>query len=456
MGHDQPPAAHVPARVLGPFDALCVVVGAIVGVGIFFNPASMAALVGDGGRLLLAWGVAGVIALCGAFTFAELGGREHGPGAQYTLLRQAFGRPLAFVFVFCNATAVQAGAIGAIALVCVSNLWAALGRSGQPPGPVLLGLASTMIVLLTLANVVGVRWGSRIQNATVVCKLVALGVVVVLALVSPEAPPATPALAPAHPPLAPVPGVLASLVPALFALGGWQQALWISGEVRNPARTLPHAIIGGVVLVVIVYLAANWAYLHLLGGWRGVAASRALAADAVSVRWPGFGARMIAGAVCVSAAGVLNAQLLTGPRLLHSMALDGRFFAPFGRISARFGTPWASVLLLGGLALGLLLLAGPDGLNKLVNGVVCVDSVFFVLTGCALFVLRRQSVSQGYAVPWYPIVPAVFVLGEVGVVVGAHLEPESRVAALIGLGWVVGAGLVYAVFFRNARAARAG
>ena len=180
MPSTEPPPAATPARVLGPLDATCVVIGAIIGVGIFFNPSKIAALTGSGTLMLAAWALAGVIAMCGALTFAELGARCHAPGAQYEILRDAYGRFPAFLFVFCNATAIQPGAIGIIAIICAQNLAVAAGQPPLAPQP-LLALAILLIVALTAANIIGVRWGSRIQNLTVYCKVLTLCTIAVLA-----------------------------------------------------------------------------------------------------------------------------------------------------------------------------------------------------------------------------------------------------------------------------------
>ncbi len=418
----------------------------MIGVGIFFTPSRMAQLVQSGPLLLLAWAVAGGIALCGALTFAELGRKYHASGAQYDVLRDAYGPLPAFLFVFCNATAIQAGAIGIIAFICMQNLAVAAGRPSIEPAWT-TGLSILLIMGLGLANILGVRWGARIQNVTVLSKMFTLLVIIVLAMGAPTA-------------TAPIlestttngmPGFLAALVPALFAFGGWHQVLWISGEVSNPRRTIPRAIIGGVGVVVSAYLLVNVAYLHLLGGVSAVAASKTLAADAVARAVPSLGGRVIAGAVGFSALGVLNAQLLSGPRLVFGMARDGRFFRPFSQLSDKYGTPWASIALIGVMAIVLMLVAGAQGVDRLLTGTVFVDSIFFAMTGAAIFRLRGRDKESTFRVPGYPITPALFVLGELGVVVGAHLDPAVLPATLIGAGWIVAGLVAYLVWFRKPR-----
>ncbi|MCC7293018.1 MAG: amino acid permease [Phycisphaerales bacterium] len=474
-------------RVLGPIDASCVVIGAIIGVGIFFTPSRVATLAGSAPMALLAWGVGGVIALAGALTFAELGARFPHAGGQYEILRDAWGPLPAFLFVFCNATATQAGAIAIIALLCTQNL--AVAVLGELPGSVAsVATSALLIVLVTVANAVGVRWGSGIQNVTVAAKLLTLLLVVVLALK------VAPAIGSAVEGAALLPGgalpsgeaqamraaspsggsaagtgagllllLFAAIVPSFFAYGGWQHALWIAGEVRDPRRTLPLSIVGGVIVVVAAYMLANWAYLHLLG-YEGVTRSGALAADAVARVWPTYGKRFTAGAVAISAFGVLNAQLLSGPRLIYRMAVDGRFFAPFARVSAGGRTPRAAIVLLGALGLALLLLAAGfsnnaiDAIDRLTTGAVFIDGIFFVLTGAALFILRGRGAAGGAAPRvrlGYPFAPALFVLGEVGIIIGAYTEGSTRSAAKIGIGWILAAAALYAVFFRNSQRNRA-
>ncbi len=423
--------------------------GAIVGVGIFFNPSKVAALTGSGGLALAAWGVAGFIALCGALTFAELGARYHASGAQYEVLRDAFGPFPAFLYVFCNATAIQAAAIGVIAKVCADHVLTAVGRNPAEMSTVFVnGMACTLIAALVAANIVGVRWGARVQTITVFAKIIVLLAIAALAAFAPASVHAATTQIPRS--LSAPAAVMAALVPAFFAYGGWQQALWISGEVKEPRRNLPRAILIGVGIVIVVYLLANWAYISLLGVDR-VATSKVLAADAVGGVLGEGGRRFIAAAVAVSAFGVLNSQLLAGPRLVFGMARDGRFFAPFGRLSRAFKTPANAILLLGIVGAGLLIAAGFNAVDLLSTGAVFIDGIFFALTGAALFIVRKPA-DGGFRAPGYPITPALFVIGELGVVAGAYVDPGMRKPAIIGVLWIIGAAVLYWVFFRGPRA----
>lgn len=435
-------------RDLSGLDATGVVIGAIVGVGIFFTPSRVASLVGDGSTALLVWGLGGLVAMFGALTLAELGGMYPKTGGQYDILRDAYGAATAFVYVVCNATAIQAGAIAIIALVCVQNgVVALLGHSLEATPTT--ALAVVLVVGLAGANALGVRWGVRIQNITVLAKvgiLLCLGGIALAfdtpARTEPEALSGLDV------------GIFAALVPVLFAFGGWQQALWMAGEVRRPTRNVPLAIVVGVGVVVAIYLLTNWAYLALLGH-ANVASSHTLAADAVGVVFGARGRSLIGIAVAVSAFGVLNAQLLTGPRLVLALAEDGRFFAPFARVHARTATPVPAIAMMATVAVVLLVAAGEKGIDRLLTGVVFVDGIFFALTGLASLVLARKQprADRPVRMPGWPFVPLIFGLAELGIVVGAWMDPKVRSAAAIGAAWIAAAVVLYLVRFRRRAAA---
>lgn len=422
-------------------------IGAIVGVGIFFNPGKVAALCETPQFALWTWVIAGGLALCGALAFAELGRRFGASGAQYQVIKTAWGRLPAFVFVFCNATAVQAGAIGVIAIICTRNLAVALGTEFTQFQE--LELACGLIIAVTGANVLGVKWGSRIQSVSVVCKIAALVCVIGLAMWMSSRQQLSMGPQPTRP-VDSLPGwmgVVAGLVPAFFAYGGWQHALWIAGEVREPRRNLPRAILIGVAIVVAVYVGANWAYLALLGHAE-VAASKTLAADAISKGFGDSGRRWIAGAITVSAFGVLNAQLLSGPRLIYAMAKEGQFFEFFGRLGGPKLTPVAAIVTLGAAGMGLLLAVGMDRADKLTVGVVFIDGVFFALTAAALL-KPSFNIAGDTPLPLARIAAAIFVIGELGVVAGAYMDAGTRNAAWIGLIWMAAAALLFMTMFRN-------
>ena len=438
-------------RVLTLWDATCVVIGAIIGVGIFFTPRDVANVTGSAPAALLAWGIGGVIALLGAFTFAELGRLKPLAGGQYHVLRDAFGAMPAFLFVFCNLTAVQAGAVAIIAILCAQNLGLAL-YGHDPPGTWVLAVGTLMTWALVAVNWIGVKSGSRLQDVTVVAKLAILAALVLVAIAFEPA--ALPAAGSAAPGAAAAPLGFASLftgvIITLFAYGGGQQVLWVAGEVVDPRRNVPRALVLGVGIVVVGYLAANWAYLDLLGFER-VRAAKALTAEAISTVSPGLGRRIAAGAVAISAFGVLNAQFLTGPRLTWAMARDGQFFGAFGRLDRRFATPAPAILLLGVLASALLLGLGLDRTDLLTTGVVVVDAVFFALTGFALPLLRRRAAPEDRGPAWIAAAAIGFSVLQLLAITAAVMQKDARAVALSGFGWIAAAALTWVVWFRPRR-----
>ncbi|TMQ60931.1 MAG: APC family permease [Candidatus Eisenbacteria bacterium] len=407
-------------RVLGLWDATSVVVGAIIGVGIFFNPRDVARVTGGTEAALLAWGIGGTIALLGAFTFAELGRLRPLAGGQYHVLRDAYGRPPAFLFVFCNLTAVQAGGVAIIAVVCAQNLGVALhGR--DPAGPWVMGLATLLTWALVGVNVIGVRSGAGLQDATVIAKLVTLGALVALAA----------AIAPGHAALdaGPPAGAHALTFPMLFSVDGGRGGGRTS---HGPARHRPGRGDrgGGVPARELGLLPPP----RLPRGLRREDARRRRLLRGVARPRP-----------------PLNAQFLAGPRLTWAMARDGLFFPIFARLHARFSTPVPAILLLGVLSTGLTLGLGLERTDRLTTGVVVVDASFFALTGLALPILRRRERAADRGPAWIAGAAFVFAALELLAIAGSVLEQNARVLALSGLAWIGAAAMTWALFFRRAR-----
>jgi APA family basic amino acid/polyamine antiporter len=427
----QPPTY---ARRLGPFSATMVVVGGIIGAGIFLNPAIVAQRVGTAGLTLAAWGLGALIALAGALCFGELGSRRPRAGGGYVYLREAFGPLPAFLYGWALLLVMATGAIGAVA-VTFARYTVAL--AGWGPG-VTVPLAIGAIVFLSAVNYVGVRPGAVVQNIFTVLKLAAIAVLVVaglLVLFRGSAPPSTVAEA-AHPESA---GALvramgAALVPILFAYGGWQQSNFIAEEMIEPERNLPRAIVLGVIIVVAVYLLANVAYLVALGAG-GLAASAAPAADTMERLTGPTGKALISAGIALSSFGFLNLVILVSPRVYQAMAADGSFLPQLARLHPRYRTPAAAIVFQCVWAIGLTL-SGTYG--QLLDWVVFGDWIFFGLAVATLFVYRRRETTGmglggtagaaatdvapgGYRALGYPATPALFVAAAVFVVISSVL-----------------------------------
>ncbi|MCR9243862.1 MAG: APC family permease [bacterium] len=448
-------------RELSAFDIGCVVVGGIIGVGIFFTPQKVAAAVDSSGQVMLAWALGGVLAVLGAIVFAELSLAVPGHGGMFRYLRAAFGDRVAFLYGWGNWLVIQSGAAGIVALLLVNYLEQALGWAGSWPEPGKVALAALTIALFVGLNVLGLRTGKRVQNALTVFKVAALSWLVGLAIFAAPAEPAAAAAAAgsvdlhgpgshgAQPPAAGdrslVAMLAAAILPVLFAMGGWQQGSFVAGAARRPA-SVALGVLGGVAVVVVAYMMVNVAYLELLG-FEGARTSSAIGAAAAEAAMGEVGGRILAAMVVVSAAGVLNTICLAPPYVLYAMAREGCFPARFGHLHPRFGTPVLGVLGQGAWAIVLLWLAyggivcWGDGstiatLGFVCTGVVHVDWLFFGLCGVALLRLRRRAGPDApRRLPGGAVAAVLFALGAVAVTVGAFYSETE--ASFVGTGLVL-------------------
>ncbi len=412
-------------RALGPFDATMLVVGGIIGAGIFINPYLVAQRLPSAGPVLWAWIAGGAIALAGALAFAELAALVPRAGGEYAYLREAYHPLVAFLFGWASLVMIQGGGMAAVAITFAQYTLRLVGASGADPTPLAVGA----IAIVALVNVAGVKPGSRLLNVLVVIKIAALAVLILGGLWLARSGAPAVAAAPAPRPPATFLAFAAALVPILFSYGGWQNANTVAEEIRSPERTLPRALVAGTVLVVIVYVAVNVVYLTTLTR-DGLAATATPAADAVA-RIFGAGAdRWIAAAIAVSTFGFLDVSLLGPTRISYAMAQDGVFFRGFGRLHPRFGTPHRAILLQGFWSI-VLVLTGTYG--GLVDSVVFADWIFFGLTVVAVILMRRRvplaSRPPGaFAAPGVPILPVLFAAAATFVVAGAAWSNPVRSA----------------------------
>ncbi|MBL8978013.1 MAG: amino acid permease, partial [Gemmatimonadetes bacterium] len=305
-------------RTLGLFSGTMAVVGGIIGSGIFINPAIVAERVVTAPLTLGVWVLGGVIALIGAFCFGELGQRRPRAGGSYVYLREGLGPLPAFLYAWALLLVMATGAIAAVAVTFANYATPLLGL----PTEWGRGLAAAAIAVLTLVNYLGIRPAAVTTNIFTVLKLAALGFLIAVG-VTVALPPAAAVEAlvpPAHPALA----IAAALVPVLFAYGGWQQTNFIAEEIVEPERNLPRALVLGVLIVVLVYLLANVAYLRLLGP-AGLAASGAPAAEGMRIALGATGAVVISAGIAASTFGFLNLVIMVSPRVYQTMAADGLF-----------------------------------------------------------------------------------------------------------------------------------
>ena len=411
-----------------------MVVGGIIGSGIFLNPALVAERTRTVELTLAVWVLGGGIALLGALVFAELGARRPVAGGGYVYLRDAYGRLPAFLYAWTLLLVIATGAIAAVAVTFASYTASLAGLSPVARLPLAVG----SILFLSAVNYVGVKPGAITQNVLTVLKLSALAILIVTGLTLAASPPPADHLAP----LARSGVVLAvgaALVPVLFAFGGWQQTNFVAEELIEPERNLPRALVLGVSIVVAVYLLANLAYLRTLG-IAGLAQSSAPAADAMNALLGSPGRRLIAAGIAISTFGFLNLVILVSPRVYQAMAQDGLFFPSLARLHPRYRTPSAAILFQGGWAI-ILTLTGRYG--DLLDYVVFGDWIFFAAVTSTVFVFRarersgREPSTLRFRMPGFPLVPLAFMLAALYVVIGSIASNPGNAlkgSALILLG----------------------
>ncbi len=418
-----------------------LVVGGIIGAGIFLNPAIVAQRVGTGAATMATWGLGALIAIVGSFVFAELGARAPRAGGGYVYLRDAFGRFPAFLYGWALFLMISTGAIAAVAMTFANYAMAFAGIGSTWATPI----AVTAIIALTLVNIVGVAPGAITQNVATVLKLAAIVFLVVVAFIAPDAATQSVAAA-AAPPLVVPSGALqwilavgAALVPVLFAFGGWQQTNFIAEELRDAKRDLPRALILGVLIVVAAYLLVNLSYLRALGV-AGLAASHAPAAETVGAYLGNRGRAVIGAGIMISTFGFLNLVILVTPRVYQAMAADGVFFAQMAKVDPRTRTPIAALV---GQAVWAIVLLFSGSYGQLLDYVVFADWVFFGATAAALFVYRARE-ARG-EIPrvdvraiGHPVTTALFLLAAGYVIIGSIISnPVNALkgSLLLALGW---------------------
>jgi APA family basic amino acid/polyamine antiporter len=438
----EPTSPSVYLRNLRPWDAALIVVGGIIGGGIFLNPGIAAQRTDSGLTLLLMWAGAGVLTLIGALCYAELGARRPHAGGTYVYLREAFGPLAGFLFGWTMLLVIYSGSTAAVATIFASYASAAFGL----PPSMALPLAIGALVFVSGINLFGIRLGAQIQNLFALLKLLAVAALVVCGLfLAGVGHGQILAVDPVRSGI----GFIGAALPVLFAYSGFTYLNNLAGEVRDPQRTLPRALLLGMLLVIIAYVLVNVAYLAVLGH-AGLAGSRAPAADVMQQVFGPLGARLIALGVAISTLGFCNITLVAGARVLQVMGEDGLFFRAVARLHPRYRTPNTALLLLAGWAI-VLALSGSYG--QLLDYATFGDWLACAVGVATLFWYRRRDGgSASFKVPGYPWLPLLFI-GTVAWVVVMTMRDNPRNAGIGAL--IMAAGvpvyLVWRHLFSRAR-----
>ncbi|MEO5800406.1 MAG: amino acid permease [Gemmatimonadales bacterium] len=399
-------------RNLGLWSAAAVLVGTTIGSGIFRVPREVAAALGEPGPMLLLWVVGGIITLTGALTIAELAAAYPRSGGIFAYILEAYGPLPAFLYGWAELTVIRASAIGGISLVFASYLGEFIALTPETERYV----AAIVIILIAALNYLGVAYASALMNVTTVLKYGAMlglglfaftfGVGGSFQNFTTSAPGATVTIS----------VMLTALVPIMWTYDGWSNLSFVGGEVKDPGRNLPKALILGTSAIVVIYLLVNAAYLYLLPVTEMAAATRVAseAAKKISI-FGSAGAAVISGVVMVSCFGSVNGSVLTGPRIFFAMAEQRLFFPAIARVSPRFKTPSTAIWLAAGLGVAYVL---QNDFAALADRFVLGAWPFYAMAVMAVFTLRKRDPDavRPYRTLGYPIVPAIFLLASVGMV----------------------------------------
>jgi len=428
------------ARGLGVVDASLIVVGSIVGAGIFLVSADVASLVRSPAAFMGIWLLGGAVALSGALSNGELGGLFPRSGGEYVYLREAYGPAVGFLSGWTSFWIMFPGSIASLAAGLGTTAAPLFGFTGAIAPKVIGGFA---IVTLTVVNAFGLRPGKWTQNVLSVTKLAAfVGLLGLGVLVGREA---QGGLTPFFAPGDRAGGMATALIPVLFAYSGWNAATYVSGEMRDPTRTLGRALALGTGMCVVLYLAVNMVYLRAMPlGDLAQAKEPARAAALALGGVPAAAALSPLVAVCVLSS--MQASVLVGPRIYHAMATDGLFFAPVARLHAKSRVPVVALVLQGAISLVQLLSGRFD---QLVRFTMFAIVSFSTLTVGAVIVLRvrRPDAVRAFRVPGYPWVPCLFIAVSVWMLWNVLTFGDGAREALVGLA-IVATGVPAYVAFR--------
>jgi APA family basic amino acid/polyamine antiporter len=413
-------------RTLSQRDLIYIVVGTVIGSGIFLTPGAVVRSAGSGGMALVVWTVGGVLSLLGALTFAELGAAKPESGGLYAYLRDAFGPSLAFLFGWTMFLVIGSGSL--------ATLGAAFPRYVSvfvPLSPVAERVVSVlMIVVVAALNIRGTRQSADVQGVATALKAGVLVLLAVLLIAFSAGDRPAQSWWPTSFSVATFVGAVTGMIGVLWAYEGWQYVSFSAGETIDPQRTFGRGIVVGTVILIAIYVLANVGYFSALG-IDGVAASNRVASDAASAVLGPWAARLLAVVILVSIFSASNGLTLTLPRLFFAMSRDGLFFKRLAEVHQRFGTPaWAIVLTAAWST--VLVLSGT--FEQLLTYVVFMSWLWFALAALSIFVFRRRepAAPRPFRTPGYPVTPAVFILAALVIVGNTVIAQPTQ--SLVGLG----------------------
>ena len=416
-------------RTLGLGDLILIVIGTVIGSGIFRVPSAVLQQTGGAvGLALLVWFAAGVLSLLGALTYAEMGAAKPDAGGLYVYIRDALGPLPAFLYGWTMFFVIASGSCATLAVAFKDYLGAFVTLS--PLAGKLVAIA--MIAAVMLINVRGARQGANVQGVSTAIKVLAILVMSVGLLVYGRGSSQTAPFWPSVWSGSLLGGVGLAMISVLWAYEGWQYVTFSAGETKDPQRIFPRGIVVGTALVIAIYVLANVAYVAAIGA-NGVMASQRVAADAVTALFGSTAGRLIAAVILISMFSAANGLTLTAPRLYYAMARDGVFFAKLAEVDARFNTPAIAIVASSVWAMVLVALPG-SSFEQLLTYVVFVGWIFFALAALAIFVYRRRepNLPRPFRTPGYPVTPILFVLSAAAIVLNTVVtQPKNVLFAIV-------------------------
>jgi APA family basic amino acid/polyamine antiporter len=387
------------SRQIGLFDATMVVMGGIIGSGIFLNPAVVARALPATGLMLAAWLTGGVIAICGAFIYAELAARMPLTGGEYAYLREAYGPLVAFLYGWATLLVVQTGGMAAVSVTFARY---ALDLTGSRLPDSVVAVAA--MVVLTVVNCLGVKMGTKVQSGLTVLKIGAIVALVFFGLrVIPAANAQSHTVYSSHL----LSDFFAALIAVMFAYGGWQTSTYVAGEIREPRRNLPRALMLGVAGVIALYVVVSYVDVRVLGA-DGLAASSAPASSVMQLALGRTGAVVIGAGIAISTLGFLSQSVLTAPRVYFAMAKDGVFFRAVARVHPRTHVPVLAIIL---QSVWTIVIALSGTYEKMLAYTIATNAFAWGLTATCVFVFRRRSPERpSFAIPGHPFTTLLFTL----------------------------------------------
>lgn len=437
-----PESANQLRRILGMWDLVLMIVGTVIGSGIFLVPGTVLRAVGNSVPVaLIVWLAGGILSLLGALTYGELSAMKPQAGGLYVYIRDCYGPFPAFLFGWTMFFVISSGSIATLAVAFANYL----GEFVQLSAVSIKIVAVLMIVVITVVNVLGTRRSANLLNVTTAIKVGAiLSVSTVLLWHGSHS-----VFGDANSAVHPAPGIVGfglAMISVLWAYEGWQYITYTAGETVNPQRTFPLAFLIGTVSLIAIYLFANIAYVAALGS-SGVADSTRVAATALGIVVGGAAAKLVAIAILISMFSAANAVILNSPRVYYAMAKDGIFFLSLSRVHPKFGTPALAVCAAG---LWSAVLAASGTYEQLLTYVVFIGWIFYALAAACLFIYRKRSpdMVRPYRVPGYPVTPVIFIVAALALV--GNTVATQPLRAAIGLGIVFLGAPAYMFWRRSA------